>query len=85
MMQKCRWVLALLPLLLIACAQLPEHPGLPAESALAVEADSPLDRMMSDAESQHAGQSGFRLVIEGMEAFMLRAHSARLAARSIDV
>lgn len=76
---------ALLPLLLIsACAQLPEHPGLPPESALAAGAGSALD-VLSEAEARHAGESGFRLVIEGMEAFVLRAHSARLAGRSIDV
>ena len=86
MIHKCRRVLAMLPFALItACAQLPEHPGLPAESALAAGGGSPLDRMLSGVESEHAGQSGFRLVVEGMEAFVLRAHSARLAARSLDV
>jgi putative cardiolipin synthase len=86
MTRNRRRVLALLPVaLMTACAQLPEHPGLPAEAALAVGAGSPLDRTFSGIESQHAGQSGFRLVIEGMEAFVLRAHSARLAVRSLDV
>ena len=41
--------------------------------------------LLSDAESQHAGEAGFRLVIEGMEAFVIRAQSANQAARSIDV
>ena len=34
---------------------------------------------------QHPGESGFRLVVEGTEAFVIRAHSAQLAARSLDV
>ena len=49
------------------------------------ESHAPLDRTLSPAEAQHPGESGFRLVIEGMEAFVIRAHSAQLAARSLDV
>jgi putative cardiolipin synthase len=47
--------------------------------------DAPLDRAVAGAESQHAGEAGFRLVIEGMEAFVIRMHSASQAARSLDV
>jgi putative cardiolipin synthase len=67
------------------CAQLPEHPGLAPELARPIGEDGALDRILGPAEAQHAGQSGFRLVIEGMEAFAARAHSANLAARSLDV
>jgi len=44
-----------------------------------------LDRQISPAETLHAGQSGFRLVKEGAEAFVVRMQSARHAARSLDV
>ena len=47
--------------------------------------EAPLDRAVAGAESQHAGEAGFRLVIEGMEAFVIRMHSAIQAARSLDV
>jgi len=67
------------------CAQLPEHPGLPAQTAPAPGETTPLDQLLSPAEGQHPGESGFRLVSEGTEAFVVRAHSARLAARSLDV
>lgn len=77
---------AVLPVLLFtACASLPEHPGLPPESALAPGADAPLDRLLTDAEARHSGESGFRLVTEGTEAFVIRARSTREAARSVDV
>src|SRR5262245_60476699 len=78
--------LLLFPFALLAgCASLPEHPGLPPESARAPGQDAPLDRLLSGPEAQHPGTSGFRLVIEGMEAFVIRAQSAREAARSLDV
>lgn len=36
-------------------------------------------------EAAHPGESGFRLLSDGTEAFLVRMHSARLAARSLDV
>ena len=72
-------------LLLAACAQLPEHPRLPVVNAPLPGVNAPLDRVFSPAEAQHPGESGFRLVIEGMEAFAIRVHSAQLATRSLDV
>jgi len=47
--------------------------------------DGALDRILAPVEASHAGHSGFRLVIEGTEAFAIRAHSASLATRSLDV
>jgi len=55
------------------------------DSALAPAVDGKLDEAIAPVEAAHPGQSGFRLVIEGTEAFALRAHSARLAAHSLDV
>jgi cardiolipin synthase C len=81
-----RRVLVCVPLLIAAgCASLPERPQLPPQISMPTGSDAPLDRAVSDAESRHAGQAGFRLVVEGMEAFVIRAQSANLAARSIDV
>jgi putative cardiolipin synthase len=67
------------------CAQLPERPPLPAEAASPVAAGSALDRMIAPKEDSHPGQSGFRLVGAGPEAFAVRASSAAKAERSIDV
>jgi cardiolipin synthase C len=67
------------------CASLPDHPILPAETTPLPSQDAPLDRVLSAAEDAHPQESGFRLVVEGTEAFALRAHSARLAQRSLDV
>jgi putative cardiolipin synthase len=71
--------------LLAGCAQLPEHRELAPAFAQPLADDGALDRILAPVEAAHAAQSGFRLVIEGMEAFALRAHSAHLAARSLDV
>ena len=67
------------------CASLPDRPQIAPESALAPGTDAPLDRALAGAEAGHAGQAGFRLVVEGMEAFVIRVHSANQAARSLDV
>jgi len=72
-------------ILAAGCANLPDHPALPVETAPAPAIDSALDRMISEAEAKHPGESGFRLVVEGTEAFVLRAQSAQRAARSVDV
>jgi putative cardiolipin synthase len=45
----------------------------------------PLDERIGPAEAAHPGQSGFRLVGNGSEAFLVRMQSARLATRSLDV
>jgi len=64
---------------------LPDRPSLPVETAPVPAIDSTLDRVISEAEAGHPGESGFRLVVEGTEAFVLRAQSAQRAARSLDV
>ena len=79
-------MLICMPLMFAAgCASLPEHPELPPQVSMPPGSDAPLDLALSEAEGQHAGEAGFRLVVEGMEAFVIRAQSANLAARSIDV
>ena len=67
------------------CASLPDRPELSPQSAIAPGTDAPLDRALAGAEAAAPGQAGFRLVIEGMEAFVIRMHSAKQAARTLDV
>jgi putative cardiolipin synthase len=80
---RAAWPLLLL--LVAGCAQLPQRPATPVESAVAVGTGTELDRLIAPAEQRHPGQSGFRLVSDGPEAFAVRAHSARIAGRSVDV
>jgi putative cardiolipin synthase len=72
-------------LLLAGCAQLPERPTLPDATAIVPTQSTPLDQLTGPLEDKHPGQSAFRLVVEGTEAFVSRAQSARLATRSLDV
>ena len=84
--RSSRWMLLLvLPVALSACANLQPRPELPMELASPTESTTLLDRTFAAAEASHAGQSGFRLLIEGTEAFAARVASARMAERSIDV
>jgi cardiolipin synthase C len=75
----------LLLLLLAGCTQLPPRPTLPDASAIAPAQTTPLDQLTAPLEANHPGQSAFRLVVEGTEAFVSRVQSARLATRSLDV
>lgn len=79
--------LAWLVLLLLAagCAQLPPRPEAPVDSAVAPGGGTTLDAAIAPALERHPGQSGFRLVGQGPEAFAVRAHAARIAGRSVDV
>ena len=72
-------------LLATGCAQLPARPDLPEQYALAPAATGPFAELLGPAEASHPGQSGFRLVGNGIEALALRAHSARQATHSLDV
>jgi putative cardiolipin synthase len=86
MTRLTRWMLPPLLLLAAACAPLPERPALPADAAIPVAAgDGAIDEVVGQAETSHPGQSGFRLVSDGREAFAIRHLTARAAARSLDV
>lgn len=78
-------LLLILVFSLAGCAQLEPRLDTAAAFALPTGEDSPLDRALTNIEGQHAGQSAFRFLMEGPEAFAVRAQSARLAARSLDV
>lgn len=56
-----------------------------AETSLPPGDSSVLDRMFAKAEAARPGQSAFRLLSEGPEAFAVRAGSAGVAERSVDV
>jgi putative cardiolipin synthase len=78
--------LALASLALVAaCAELPPRPDLPAGVAIAPGDGGRLDERISPAEAAHPGESGFRLLSDGTEAFVIRMQSARHASRSLDV
>ena len=78
------WLLPAL-LLLSACAQLPDRPELPPSTAVPAASGGALDELIAPAEAHRPGASGFRLLSEGPEAFVIRNRSARLAVRSLDV
>jgi putative cardiolipin synthase len=85
-MRNLQRLTACLALLALAgCASLEPRPELPAEAAVPVGTGTPLDDLIAPAEAQRPGQSGFRLVREGPEAFAIRSRTALVAGRSLDV
>ena len=80
-----RHFIALLVALAAGCSSLPPRPELPPQDAVAVAQDTALDKLIAGAEAAHPGQSGFRLVREGPEAFAIRSRTALAAGRSLDV
>ena len=78
-------VLAIAGMPMTGHAGLPERPELPLVVALPTGADSPLDKALIPKLEANPGMSGFRLVPNGVEAFALRAMTARAAGRSLDV
>ena len=57
----------------------------PTAVALPPAQETELDRLIAVPEAAHPGRSGFRLIDHGPEAFAIRARSALLAGRSLDV
>ncbi|MFO1407916.1 MAG: phospholipase D family protein [Steroidobacteraceae bacterium] len=72
-------------LVLAGCATLQPRPPLPVEQALPPGDTTPLDRTIGAAEQAHPGESAFRLLREGPEAFAVRARTAQLVERSLDL
>ena len=85
MRKHLRLITCLAALALAGCASLEPRPELPAAAASPAGSGTPLDDLIAGVEARHPGESGFRLVREGPEAFAIRAASARLAGRSLDV
>jgi putative cardiolipin synthase len=74
-----------LALVLTGCASLAPRPELPPEAAVAEGSGAWLDELVAGAEAERPGQSGFGLMREGPEAFVIRSRSAAVAERSLDV
>ena len=68
-----------------ACSRLPTRPEIPAETALPAATEGTLADLIAPAEAAHPDQSGFNLVGDGGMAFALRARSAKVAVRSLDI
>lgn len=80
------WRVSCLAVLALAgCARLEPLPDMPAEQALPASDVTRLDKVIGEAEAAHPGESAFRLVSDGREAFVLRWFSAEQAERSLDV
>jgi putative cardiolipin synthase len=71
--------------LLCSCASLPERAATPEVLALAPATSGLLADRVQPAAARRPGQSGFRLVDTGTEAYALRAYSAQAATRSLDI
>ena len=71
--------------LVAGCSSLAPRPELPAQQAVPVAQGTVLDELLASVEAARPGQSGFRLVREGPEAFAIRARTAKVAGRSLDV
>ena len=72
-------------LALAGCSSLQPRPELPEQSAVPMATGTVLDELIGKAEAANPGKSGFRLLREGPEAFVLRSRSALMAGRSLDV
>jgi putative cardiolipin synthase len=82
---RLRLAAGLAALALAACTTLEPRPELPPASAVPLGSGSELDRMIAPVEDRHPGQSGFRLVRDGPEAFAIRSRTVLNAGRSLDV
>ncbi|MCU0976806.1 MAG: phospholipase D family protein [Steroidobacteraceae bacterium] len=80
-----RWLVGIAATALAGCAGLGPRPELPEDRAIPPGEGTILDGIIAPVEVRHPGQSGFRLVSEGPEAFAIRARSAVAAGRSLDV
>jgi len=80
-----RPVAVLIAALVAGCSSLAPRPEMPAQQAVPVAQGTALDGLLAGAEAARPGQSGFRLVREGPEAFAIRARTANVAGRSLDV
>lgn len=85
MAHMIRVALSMCLLALAACSSLPERPVLPDAFAPAPASDGELALRTGPAEARHPGQSGFRLLSNGTEAYALRMYSAQVATRSLDI
>ena len=81
------WLAAAGALLLLvgACASIRENHPAPPSYAFSQPEQTTLGRAYADAQAQHPGESGFRLLNSGSNALLTRAAMADLAERTIDL
>ncbi len=80
-----QWVAAAVMLMIAGCATLPENFDRPESYALIDTADTAFGKELASEKAAHPGKSGFRLLGEGLDAFVARAVLSHYAERSIDV
>ena len=68
----------------VACSTLPENVERPESYAITDTKNTRLGRVIYDEKKAHPGQSGFRLLASGLDAFVARAVLSQQADRSID-
>jgi len=85
MMHRAHFLAGVALLALAGCTSFPPRPTLAPDTAVPVADGTPLDTTIAAAEARHPGESGFRLINEGPEAFAIRARTALSAGRSLDV
>ena len=78
-------IACLAALALAGCSSLEPRPDLPVETAVPAGTGATLDDLVAGAEARRPGESGFRLVRDGPEAFAIRSRTALVAGRSLDV
>ncbi len=67
------------------CARLPQRPDLPPATAFEAVEDTPLGKAWRSDPHSRQGLSSFRLLANGLDAFVARAVLAQVARRSIDL
>lgn len=78
------WGLLLALLLLAGCATLPENYDRPTTYAYTDTDNTLFGKARSDEKAAHPGDSGFRLLESGLDAFVARGVLSQYAERSID-
>lgn len=93
MTRKLRWV-AIVVLVLAASSLLSVYSygrfaerarGAPSQALVADRVETPLDRAIAPLLDEHPGQAGLSLIADNLDAFAVRALTARAAGRSLDV
>ncbi|MDG2519596.1 phospholipase D family protein [Lysobacter soli] len=59
--------------------------GAPSQAIAATAVQTPLDRVIAPMEQAHPGQAGLSLIADNLDAFTVRALTAREAGRSLDL
>src|SRR5688572_30842335 len=93
MTRKLRWVGITVAVLLVASAlsvfsygRFAHHArGAPSQAIAADRVETPVDRAIAPMTQAHPGEAGLSLINDNLDAFAVRAVSARAAGRSLDL